>query len=173
MKSIKTFFLIISISSLTACNVGCNSTTKLGSFMRYINDNKVRLKMDTELVSDKPFNLEIPIELSEKQVKTSDCFTYKFLFEDGQKIIIFYFPTNQSIENLQLFNLSLIQFEKTCETAFIANRIDDEFLKGDRRFGIKSLSKYGFCILYLNVKKNRVKDFNYSIASFHVGGLSS
>jgi len=134
-------------------------------FVEFINDGKLGMRLDAEVVKDKRFKLQIPMGLLQSEHTVSYYFGHSLSFARDQKIIIFYFPMKKDIEDYRASDLNYKKFEELCEKENIAEELTGIRLRHASHFGINKINGRVY-VIYLNVNDRDMNDFNYSINSF-------
>jgi hypothetical protein len=161
IKYLSTLLFIL----LVGCAAKRISTNENEKFVEYVNDNKTTMRLDAEVVKDKDFKLQIPFGLQKSQVKVSNCFLHILNFNNDEKIVLLYMPDRKNTADNQSFSLSYADFKSLCIKENILENIESISMLENRRFGINRLNNVGFYAIYLNIKRNEVSAFNYSINS--------
>lgn len=155
----------ISLIFLTLLFVGCsiNKQSKT-NFIKFVNDGSRYISSDNDIIKDKMFTIQIPNSLSMKKVKISYYFLNDLKFNNNQRIITIY--DNDKIFKFKNSSIDysyneFIGYLKELDIEYELR--ENKFIK-NRRFGLKVLDN-NFIIMYVNIKKENIKDYEYSINS--------
>ena len=135
------------------------------TFIEYINDNTIAMKLDGVVIKDRPFKMQIPKGLQEKHTIIEICFLQVLQYDKDEKIITLYFPNGKPSNNIKSVDLPYTDFIAMCNKEDIIWQLKDIHLDKHKHFGIYKPDQSKFYCLYLNVKKEDVNAFNYSITS--------
>ncbi|MDM1046619.1 hypothetical protein HX004_08420 [Myroides sp. 1354] len=162
----KFFIFFFTVFFVLSCSVLREEhQIKQQSFILFHNDIKVISKADDDLFYDKGFNINILNTMKKNSKVISYYFLNELVFDSEQRIVSLYIPNGQISGNVNLKSLSSIEFRETLEKIEVYSLIEHIKLIPNRKFAI-ILVDDNFLMMYLNVKKKNVTEFNYSLESF-------
>jgi len=151
--------------------IGCNSSKKSmdsnimdeSLFVEVINNNKMKSIADTQETADKHYIIKVPKSIKTTTSISGGSFIRIMEFENQQQIITVYEPSSELKIDKELLNVSYKKYKSTTDKLNLYDLEDVKLLK-NRRFGVQLLDNH-FIIMYLNIKKENVKYYNYSITT--------
>ena len=151
--------------------IGCNTSKKSidsnimdeSLFVEVINNNKMKSIADTQETADKHYIIKVPKSIKTTASISGGSFIRIMEFENQQQIITVYEPYSELKIDEELLNVSYKEYKSTTDKLNLYDLEDVKLLK-NRRFGVQLLDNH-FIIMYLNIKKENVKYYNYSITS--------
>lgn len=162
----KFFIFFFTVFFILSCSVlRDENQIKQQNFILFHNDTKVISKADDDLFYDKGFNINILNTMKKNSKVISYYFLNELVFDSEQRIVSLYIPKGQIIGDVNLKSLSSIEFRETLEEIEVYSLIEHIKLIPNRKFAI-ILVDDNFLMMYLNVKKKNVAEFNYSLESF-------
>ena len=158
MKKISLICLLV---FLIGCSVKKDSKT---NFVDFVNSGKTTMQSDSDVIKDKMFSLQIPNFLILKRVTTSDYFLHELKFNNNQRVVTLYIPDIIIKIKNNSTDCDYNEFKSYLKELNIEYALDDiKFIK-NRRFGLKMIDD-NFIIMFINVKNENVKDYQYCINS--------
>lgn len=162
----KFFIFFLTVFFVLSCSVlRDENQIKQQNFILFHNDTKVISKADDDLFYDKGFNISILNTMKKNSKVISYYFLNELVFDSEQRIVSLYIPNGQIIGDVNLKSLSSIEFRETLEEIEVYSLIEHIKLIPNRKFAITIVDD-NFLMMYLNVKKKNVAEFNYSLESF-------
>lgn len=167
----KYFIISLGLFFLLGCSINKsvdkNKFVDKRDFVKFVNENKLTIKRDDEVVKDMYFALQIPKSLSENKIKISSFFLQELKFDKNQKIILLYIPDKKYKLDRKILNYSFKTFKDELSKLDIYHDLESmEFIE-NRRFGLVLLEDNFFAI-YINIKKENIENYNYSINSINL-----
>lgn len=162
----KFFIFFCSVFFIISCSVVKDKhQVKKENFILFHNDTAVASRADDDLFYDRGFNINILNTMKENSKVISSYFLNEFVFDSEQRIVSLYIPNGQISGDVNLKSLSSLEFRVTLEEIEVYSLIEHIKLMPNRKFAITVVDD-NFLMMYLNVKKKNVAEFNYSLDSF-------
>lgn len=134
-------------------------------FIVFHNDTKVSSKADDDLFSDKEFSISVLNTMKNNSKVISYYFLNELSFDSEQRIVSLYIPNGKIMGDVKLKSLSSIEFRETLEQIGVYSLVEYIKLISNRKFAIIVVDD-NFLMMYLNVKKQNISEFDYSLDSF-------
>ena len=153
---------------LSACGANKELIKDGTKFTKYKNPNTIGVNLDGIGIEDKYFEMLIPAGAKDLKIGGSAYMFMQVLnFGDDKKIIVIYDPSYKYSRSkpFKSPDNSYEEFKKLCANAEIILESDNIDLKHDKRFALYKILKEGFYVLCINLDKEDIKAFNYSVST--------
>ncbi|OYU79336.1 MAG: hypothetical protein CFE23_14620 [Flavobacterium sp. BFFFF1] len=149
----------------------CVSVQPIGSqvneskFSDFLNRNQKTISLDESIVKDLDFTMKIPGKIIVKTETVGPCFMHDLEFGNKQRLIVLYVPTDKYETCRQISDITHDRFIEVLKEIGISYFVKEKTLNKNKYFGLKCI-KDNFFVMYLNVAKSDLPDYNYAISTF-------
>lgn len=163
----KLLIRLLGLLLFLGCSTSKNHNINKDVFVKFTNSNKTNIKKDDEVIKDKGFTMEIPNSLITQENRISYYFLQSLKFKNEQKIVTLYIPNKRYVLNKNISIYSNVEFINQLKELDILQEFKEVKFMENRYFNIVLLED-NFFVMYLNVQKKNINDFNYSIKSVNL-----